>query len=99
MTSVNRMNAQIKLTEVWKAINTDKCPLNVKVPLMVPEQREARSSAKGQLKITGASEGMKKTFINDSKKIWNNAPNDIKSCGSIYAAKATIKKFVKTLPL
>ena len=32
MTSVNRMNAQIKLTETWKAIKTEKCPLNIKVP-------------------------------------------------------------------
>ena len=68
MTSVNRMNAQIKLTETWKAIKTEKCPLNIKVPTIDQNKRVARSSANGMLKTNGYSDGTKSTFINDSKK-------------------------------
>ena len=39
------------------------------------------------------------SFIQDSARIWNNAPKYIKDCNSIYKAKKNIKKFVHTLPL
>ena len=93
------MNAQTKLTEAWKAINTEKCPLNITVPTVDINMRESRSSAHGMLKLNGFSEGTKSTFVNDSKKIWNMAPKVIKDCKNMFAAKAEIKKFVKTLPL
>ena len=99
MTSVNRMNAQIKLTETWKAIKTEKCPLNIKVPTIDQNKRVARSSANGMLKTNGYSDGTKSTFINDSKKTWNSAPREIKDCKTMYTAKAAIKKYVNTLPL
>ena len=29
MLSVNQINAQIKLTEIWKAVNNVECPLSI----------------------------------------------------------------------
>ena len=47
--SVNRMNAQIKLTEVWKASHNKNSPLNIEMPIINPEHRSARSKANGRL--------------------------------------------------
>ena len=33
MLSVNRINAQVKFLEVWKALNLSKNPLNIELPI------------------------------------------------------------------
>ena len=39
MLSVNQINAQIKLTEIWKAVNNVECPLNIiKMKDVLPER-------------------------------------------------------------
>ena len=40
-----------------------------------------------------------RTFINDASRLWNAAPDYIKTFDTIYSAKLAIKKFTKTLPL
>ena len=39
------------------------------------------------------------TFINDSAKVWNMAPKNIKDSVSRYTAKKTIKDYILNLPL
>ena len=46
-----------------------------------------------------SSQNAKCTYYNDGVKVWNRAPNIIKNCKSIWAAKKAIKLFGKTLPL
>ena len=99
MLSVNRMNAQIKLVNIWKAINTENTPLNVKIPVLGREDRALRSGTNFMLSVNGRTKKERSSFINDGKKVWNMAPPSIKSCRSLYLAKSEIKKFVKTLPL
>ena len=100
MLSVNRMNAQVKLTEVWKALNNKDIPLNLNLPSIDPELRVSRSASNGRLKIcNGKTEASQSTFLNDSKRVWNEAPQAIRDCKSIFTAKTEIKKFVKTIPL
>ena len=55
MLSVNRMNAQIKLMDIWKALNNDNCPLNVVKPMNGSEARSARSITNNMLTIKGRS--------------------------------------------
>ena len=39
MLSVNQINAQIKLTEIWKAVNNVECPLSIiKMKDVIPER-------------------------------------------------------------
>ena len=39
MLSVNQINAKIKLTEIWKAVNNDNCPIKVtKMKDVLPER-------------------------------------------------------------
>ena len=47
----------------------------------------------------GVSAKFQRSLVNDSTRLWNQAPNEIKRCASISNAKASINKFVQTLPV
>ena len=101
MLSVNRINAQTKLTEVWKALHKDQKPNNFKnsVPQINEEERQLRSKSKGLLTITGHTTVTRNSFINDGKILWNQCPEEIMQSKTLHPPKTLIKKFVKTLPL
>ena len=97
----NQINAQIKLTEIWKAVNIVECPLKiVKMKDVLPE-RPLRSKNENEFKLleAGFSELSKKTFMSDSIRLWNKCPIDIEKCKSLYSEKKEIKKFVTNLPI
>ena len=95
MLSVNQLNAQIKLTEIWKAMNDDRITKSE----INEDERVSRSQRNGKIHSNAFSTGTKNTFINDSIKAWNNAPNELKNNRCLSGAKASIKKFVATLPI
>ena len=102
MVSVNQLNAQIKLCETWKALKMNPDNNNGIGALRITHvegQRERRSAYNGNLLEPGGSNKAKKTFINDSARVWNKAPQSLKSSASLYLAKKEIKSFVKTLPI
>ena len=99
MLSVNQINAQIKLSEMWKAVNDEDHPFNIKKKVSGPDSRVMRSISNEVLTVVSFSELSKQTFINDGIKAWNNAPLNIKSCSTYASAKVQIKKFVKTIPI
>ena len=72
MASINQLNAQIKLTEMWKTLNLDshknKTISDLKVEFRTGD-RELRSAFKGNLIETGATQKALKTFINDSTRV------------------------------
>ena len=79
MLSVNQINAQIKLKEIWKAVNIVECPLKiVKMKDVLPE-RPLRSKNENESKLleAGFSELSKKTFMSDRVRLWNKCPSDI----------------------
>ena len=99
MLSTNQINAQIKLTEVWKILNVENYPQmgiqkpNSEGPML------SRAASRGDLLVKGKTELRQSSFINDAAKIWNSAPLNIKLCKTISSEKTAIKKFVKTLPI
>ena len=99
MLSINQMNAQIKLSEFWKASNDSKHPFAVYFPRRETNARASRSYEKGCKPELGKSNPTQSTFINDGIKAWNKAPISIKQCKSFYSAKKEIRKFVSTLPI
>ena len=99
MMSINQLNAQIKLTEIWKAVNDEAHLFKIEVPKINLDERVSRGQLAGYIKSKALSNITKKTFINDSVKVWNIAPNSLKIQTSIYGAKSDIKQFVKTLPI
>ena len=99
MMSVNQINAQMKLSEMWKAVRDNDHPFNLEKKLAGPEVRSMRSITNGTLPVSSFSELSKNTFINDGVKAWNLAPISIKECNTFASAKIAIKKFVKTIPI
>ena len=99
MLSVNQMNAQIKLSEMWKATNDVDHTFNISKRENGPDSRALRSISNEVLSVLSFSELSKQTFINDGIKAWNNAPMSVKSCSTYASAKVQIKKFVKSIPI
>ena len=98
--SINQINAQVKIQEIWKAINIKGSPLNFTIPTNDPNTRCSRSSSNGRLLLSkGKTTLSQATFLNDGTRLWNLAPNEIKTCNSIFSVKGLIKSFVKTLPV
>ena len=99
MLSANQINAQVKLTEMWKASNVKDYPIKLIKKESNSENMSTRSTTRGDLVLKGKNEMCNSSFILDASKNWNNAPNSIKDSNSIYKAKIEIKKYVSTLPL
>ena len=98
--SVNQLNCQIKLTEVWKSINTLNYPLQWDVKKIPTDgSRTTRSTDNVTINEIKHSSHFSTTFLNDAARIWNLAPRSIKECTSIYTAKKLIKIFASTLPI
>ena len=97
--SVNQINVQIKLTEIWKSVSTANYPITTSTVQRSNNVMTTRAATIGTLqeaKITTKSE---RTFLNDAIHIWNLAPSSIKNCTTIYSVKKAIKAFVSTLPV
>ena len=101
MLSVNQINAQIKLTEIWKAVNRGNCPIKVtKMKDVLPERPlRSKNEMENNLLEHGVSEQGLKTFVNDGVRLWNKAPKNLKNCTSLFTVKKEIRKFVKSLPI
>ena len=99
MLSLNQMNAQVKLMEMWKAVHVEDYPLKIKVKTSMEGVRSTRSVMSGSIVEQGKSTVCFETFKNDAARAWNKAPNEIKECKSLYSVKKCIRKFVSTLPI
>ena len=99
MLSVNQVNAQIKLTEIWKSLKVDDYPIHCQKLKYNPEARSTRASERGDLISDAASSKSQATFLNDAFKIWNAAPIEIKNSNTLAMAKKVIRNFVTTLPI
>ena len=98
MLSVNQINAQVKLTETWKALNLEKYPHIVSQKVNDYGHMISRSSKKGDVIVNGKTELRQSSFKNDAAKNWNHAPECIKLCKSLHSAKnnstTTTTKFI-----
>ena len=74
MMSVNQINAQIKLSEMWKAVKDEDHPFNLEKKESGPDIRSMRSITNEVLPVKSFSERSKNTFINDGIVAWNQAP-------------------------
>ena len=99
--SVNQLAATIKLTEVWKINNQEGHPLRLEPykPHSTTVHHDLRNKPNRvfndgcRLKNSGSS------FHIDAARVWNAAPNSIKSAMSLNVAKSQIKIFCKSLPV
>ena len=99
MLSVNNLNAQIKLIDMWEATHLTNDPTKVTTLSSLENAPNTRFRSDGNLKEIGKSIVMQSTFLNDATKAWNLAPQLIKMSKSVFTAKKNIKQFVKSLPI
>ena len=97
--SLNQMAAESRLIQAWKtAYNQDYC-LNDTLKKRHKSSYQTRSQQqdyfeRGVLDLHGSV-----GFVNSTAKIWNSAPDKIKTASSLPEARRNIRAFVKTLPL
>ena len=99
MLSINQINAQIKIQEIWKALNIVNYPLKVDRKAVNVEGISTRACTSGRLIESGKSCISQKTCINDAIRIWNQLPIEVTSSKTLSHLKMQTKKFVKTLPI
>ena len=97
--SVNQLNAQCKLLEIWKARNVVGYPLQIEQQSVNPDGVSTRADAKGRLVEIGKSNAVQKSCVSDAIRLWNLAPTVISNCNSLYSVKKEIKKFARQLPI
>ena len=68
MGEVRWTNAQMKLTEIWKAVNDESHPFKIEVPKINLEEKVSRGQMSGYIKSKALTNITKKTFINDVVK-------------------------------
>ena len=98
MMSVNQINGQIKIQEIWKSLNVPNYPIQINKQSPNANGPATRADTKGRLIETGNSCLSSRTCINDAVKIWNQLPSSITECKSFYQIKKQAKIFAKTLP-
>ena len=94
MLSVNQLNAQIKLVEIWKALNVDDYPLTVVKQTKDNSRVNTRADTKEKPIEIGKSVLMQKTCISDAIHVWNNAPEKFIKSITLSQAKTEIKKLL-----
>ena len=97
--SVNQLNAQAKLLEVWKALNVPKYPLKIRKQSQQHKRVSTRADIKERPCDVERSANTKKTCISDAIRLWNLAPEKIALSKTSYQAKLEIKIFTKSLPI
>ena len=92
--SVNQVVAQIKLTEAWKAMNDKKYPLKLRRQGNVnnEESREVRLSTRKDMMDGGRYKATRESFTREAGRMWNQAPMEIKTAKTLFAAKKLIKE-------
>ena len=85
--SVNQLNAQIKISDIWKAVNVDNYPTKVILRTVNNDSAMTRSIVNGKLVETGKCALTQATFINDAIKAWNKSNEDVKQSLTYNVAK------------
>ena len=91
MLSVNQINVQIKLSELWKSTGIPNYPIKTEQVNRSDDVVNTRAVTNGQLKEALLTNSSQKTFLNDALHIWNKCPINIKQCESLYSAKRRLK--------
>ena len=99
MLSINQLAAQVKLTEMWKAVHTENYPIHMAAQTIPEVGMATRADHNARLIKVGHSKKTMTSFVGDASRVWNKAPIKIKEANSIGTAKLAIKAYCKTIPI
>ena len=94
--SVNQLNAEVRLLEVWKSLNEDYCLSD----MFTKVESKTRGTGKNSVRVPKVvlSRLRDNSFKYPSCKLWNLAPIEVTTAPTLAKAKDEIRKFVKSLP-
>ena len=91
--SVNQLAAKIKLTETWKSVNVEGCP--IKLDPFNPNQNESVHKLRPQptriFNDTYRLQLAQSSFHVDSARFWNYAPSSVQGAPTLRMAKRPLK--------
>ncbi len=93
--SVNQMAAEVRLFEVWKALNLETSLMG----LFEKVDGRTRQASQNQIKTSRNSTLRDTSFLQPSAKLWNLAPASVVEAKAESQARKAIRHYVKTLPL
>ena len=93
--SINQLVAEVRLKEVWKALNTESSLSG----LFEKVEGPTRASASNKIKVGMNSQLRENSFVYPTVKLWNRAPDSVRLANTELKAKREIRQFVRTLPL
>ena len=99
--SVNKLAAQIKLTEAWKSVHLEGYaivlePYNKDRPL---NNHELRIQSNRVFNDSAKSKMASQSFNVDAAKLWNLAPTSVTNATTLIIAKRAINLLVKSFPV
>ena len=97
--SLNQMACEIRLIEVWKALNLESHCLNKIFKMAATNEGNTRSAGSNKLKSHFKSKIRENSFAYPSVQLWNSAPPEITTETTESRVKKAVRKFVKTLPI
>ena len=93
--SINQMAAEVRLIEVWKALNLNTSLSGMFKKVVGP----TRAASENRIKLAGNSKLRENSFLNPACKLWNRSPRGLVEAKSEGIARKEIRLFVKSLPL
>ena len=97
--SVNQINGQIKIQEIWESRNIPNYPIQVAAQSINELGTSTRAGTSGRLIESGKSCLAQSTCLNDAIRIWNKLPSSVTSCETFNQIKCHAKLFAKSLPV
>ena len=97
--SLNQLACEIRLIEVWKALNQENHCLNKIFQTVVTNEGNTRSAGANRLKSHFKTKIRESSFAYPSIQIWNKAPLEVTTATTESKARTAIRKFVNTLPI
>ena len=77
--SVNQINGQIKIQEIWESRNIPNYPIQVAAQSINELGTSTRAGTSGRLIESGKSCLAQRTCLNDAIRIWNKLPSSVTS--------------------
>ena len=99
--SVNQLSATIKLIEVWKSINREGYPIQLKPYNSHLAQSGLALRPKPERTFDDSTRlcMAESSFTIDAARTWNAAPPDVVNAPSLEVAKKRIRVFAESLPV
>ena len=97
--SINQLSCEVRLIEVWKALNQENHCLKSLFVKAETNQGITRSAGMNKLKSCFKTKIRENSYAYPSIQIWNSAPREVTTAETETKARAAIRKYVKTLPI